>query len=168
MDLAALIRHTVATHHSCLREQQPILQGWLATLAEHHGARHPELHQVREEFETLANGLLQHIQKEEHILFPYIEALWNAYQTGQPSPASPFGTILNPIRMMEQEHRDAGDLVAELRLLTDGFHAPDDACTTYRACYAALARFEADLQRHVHFENDLLFPRAIALETKLS
>jgi len=166
MDLSALVR-IVATHHRYLRERQPILQGWLATLAERHGANHPEFHQVRAAFETLSVALLRHMDKEENILFPYVEALWHAREHGRPSPANPFGTIVNPIRMMEQEHREAEDLLARLRLLTDGYQPPKDGCTTCRACYAELARFDADLHQHVHLENDVLFPRAMALENEI-
>ena len=107
------------------------------------------------------------MEKEENILFPYIEALWTASESGERPPASPFGTVLNPIRAMEQEHRNAGDLLARLRIATDGYQPPADGCTTYGVCFAELARFEADLHQHVHLENYVLFPRAVALENSL-
>jgi len=66
--------------------------------------------------------------------------------------------------MMEREHRDAADYLMAIRLLTHGYAAPEDGCTTYRVCMAELDRFECDLHRHVHLENNVLFPRAIALE----
>ena len=166
-DLPALIRHIVGTHHQYARAQQPILQSWLVRLAERHGARHPELHQVRAAFDALSNELLRHMDKEENILFPYIEALWIARESGFKSPPNPFGTILNPIRAMEHEHREAGDLVARLRMLTNGYQPPDDDDMSFGTCYAELARFEADLHQHVHLENDVLFPRAIALESEM-
>ena len=166
-NLTSLVRHIVTTHHWYVREHQPILQGWLAKLAGRHGARHPELHEAYAVFGELSNELLQHMTKEENILFPYIEALWTARELGQPAPASPFGTILNPIRAMEEEHRDAGNLLARLRMLTNGYEPPTDGCTTYRVCFAELARFEADLHQHVHLENYVLFPQAIALEGAL-
>jgi regulator of cell morphogenesis and NO signaling len=82
-------------------------------------------------------------------------------------PESPLGAIANPIRTMEEEHREAGDLMARLRDLTNGYEPPADGCTTYRVCFAELARFEADLHQHVHLENHVLFPRAVALEDAL-
>lgn len=162
--LPDLINHIVLDHHRYVREHQPILQGWLDKLATKHGGRHPELHEIRAVFVALSSELLQHMAKEENILFPYIEQLWSAREAGRTPPASPFGTIANPIRSMEHEHQDAGELLSRLRTLTDGYQPPSDGCTTYRVCFAELARFEADLHQHVHLENHVLFPRAMSLE----
>jgi regulator of cell morphogenesis and NO signaling len=165
-DLAGLVRHIVTRHHRYVREHQPVLQALLDKLVNRHGERHKELAEVRAVFESLAEEMLQHMNKEENILFPYIETLART-SAGQPRPFSPFGTILNPIRAMEQEHLEAGDLLARLRLLTDGYQAPADGCMSYRLCFEGLARFEADLHQHVHLENYVLFPRAIAMEGAL-
>jgi regulator of cell morphogenesis and NO signaling len=165
--VSAIIAQIVQMHHRYVREHVPVLQAWLEKLVARHGARHPELIDVRAAFEAIAHDLMHHMTKEEQIVFPVVEALWAARENGQPRPASPFGTILNPIRALEQEHRAAGDLLSRLRLLTCGYQPPSDACTTYRACYAELARFEANLHQHVHLENNVLFPRAIALEGEL-
>ena len=83
-------------------------------------------------------------------------------------PGSPFGTILHPIRVMEADHREAGDLLAQLRSLTSNFTPPDDACATYRSSYEELKRFENDLHRHIHLENNVLFPAALEMEAQLS
>jgi regulator of cell morphogenesis and NO signaling len=165
-DLPGLIRHIVTSHHRYVREHQPVLQALLDKLVNRHGAGHPELIEVREVFGALSEEMLQHMTKEENILFPFIETLC-ATSAGQPRPVSPFGTILNPIRAMEQEHNEAGDLLARLRRLTGGYQPPADACTSYRLCFDELARFEADLHQHVHLENYVLFPRAIAMEGAL-
>ena len=163
-DLTDLIRHIVTTHHRYVREHLPVLQGWIDKLEARHGGRHPELHEIRSEFEALSAGLLQHMLKEENILFPFIESLWVSRSVGGTRPGTPFGTLLNPIRVMEEEHQEAGAHLARLRSLTDSYQAPADGCTTYRVCFAELARFEADLHQHVHLENHVLFPRALALE----
>ena len=165
-DLPGLNRHVVTTHHRYVREHQPVLQALLDKLVKRHGAGHPELIEVREVFASLSEEMLQHMNKEENILFPFIETL-SATSAGQPRPYSPFGTILNPIRAMEQEHLEAGDLLARLRRLTNGYQPPADGCMSYRLCFDGLAKFEADLHQHVHLENYVLFPRAIALETSL-
>lgn len=166
-DLSSLIGHIVGQHHRYVREHQPILAGWLDKLVTRHGATHPELIEIREVFETLSRELLQHMAKEENILFPYIERLSSATPNGpRASLRSPFGTILNPIRAMEQEHYAADNLLARLRALTGGYQPPEDGCTTYRVCFEGLARFEADLRQHVHLENDVLFPGALALEDR--
>lgn len=165
-DLPGLIHHIVARHHRYVRENQPVLQALLDKLVKRHGAGHPELFEVREVFDALSEEMLQHMNKEENILFPYIETLAGT-SAGQPRPFSPFGTILNPIRAMEQEHLEAGDLLARLRRLTGGYQPPADVCMSYRLCFEGLARFEADLHQHVHLENYVLFPRAIEMEGAL-
>jgi regulator of cell morphogenesis and NO signaling len=165
-DLPGLIRHIVSRHHRYVREHQPVLQALLDKLVKRHGAGHPELFEVRAVFDSLSEEMLQHMSKEENILFPFIETL-AATSAGQPRPVSPFGTILNPIRAMEQEHLEAGDLLARLRTLTGGYQPPEDACMSYRLCFEGLAQFESDLHQHVYLENYVLFPRAIAMEGAL-
>lgn len=163
-DLSELMRHIVTRHHRYVREHQPIIQGWLDKLAAKHGGRHPELHEIRAEFEVMSKGLLQHMLKEENIVFPFIEMLWASRVTDGSRPGTPFGTMLNPIRVMEAEHQEAGAHLTKIRALSNGYETPSDGCTTYRVCFAELARFEADLHQHVHLENHVLFPRALALE----
>jgi regulator of cell morphogenesis and NO signaling len=116
---------------------------------------------------VLAKEMVQHMDKEENILFPFIESLCQTSATAQARPGSPFGTILNPIRAMEHEHLAAGTMLARIRTLTGGFQPPADGCMSYRLCFQALAEFESDLHKHVHLENYVLFPRAVAMETTL-
>ena len=94
--------------------------------------------------------------KEEHVLFPYIRELATR-SNGRPY-TSPFG--------MEREHREASGELRLIRELTGGYAPPADGCTTYRVCFTELAQFERDLHRHVHLENNVLFPKAIALEQR--
>jgi len=159
--LPLLVDHIVSTHHAYVRVALPEIAHHLSTLVNVHGERHPELFRVSAAFDVLRHELQQHMMKEERVLFPYICEIALA---GGPTHASPFGTIENPIRMMEREHRDAGDELHLIRELTNGFTAPPDGCATYRAAFAELARFERDLHRHVHLENNILFPAAVALE----
>jgi regulator of cell morphogenesis and NO signaling len=167
-DLRVVLDRIVNRHHAYVREITPVVSGWLDKLVGHHGGRHPELGEVREIFARLATAMLTHMEKEEHILFPYIDGLARAAKAGGRASPSPFGTILNPIRVMENDHEDAGAELTRLRALTGGYTPPADACTTYRLCYRELARFEADLHRHVHLENHVLFPRAADLERWLT
>jgi regulator of cell morphogenesis and NO signaling len=158
-----LIDHIVSTHHSYVRSSVPVIRQYLAKLVDVHGHRHPELAQVAARFDTIAHELSQHLLKEEQVLFPYVREL--GARTGTCLRGfNPFGTVKNPIRMMEREHRDAADELQAIRDLTLGYVAPDDGCTTYRVCMAELERFERDLHQHVHLENNVLFPMAIALE----
>jgi len=161
-----LIGYIVSTHHAYVRMALPAIARDLAKLEEAHRARHPDLSRVAAYFDQMRRDLEQHLLKEEQVLFPYIRdlATWDATQA---HPRSPFGTVENPIRMMEREHRDAADALRMIRELTNGFTAPPDGCTTYAACMAELARFERDLHRHVHLENNVLFPKAVELEANL-
>ena len=166
-DLRDLIHHIVTRHHRYVREHQPVIEALLDKLSNRHGDRHPELHEVRAVFGVLAKEMVQHMDKEENILFPFIESLCQTSATAQARPGSPFGTILNPIRAMEHEHLAAGTMLARIRTLTGGFQPPADGCMSYRLCFQELADFESDLHKHVHLENYVLFPRAAALETTL-
>jgi len=157
-----LIDHIVTTHHTYIRSALPVISRYLAKLVDVHSTLHPELGRIATSFDQVGRDLLQHLMKEEHVLFPYIREL--AATTDGRAPASPFGTVENPIRMMEREHRDAGDELRLIRELTNGYAVPSDGCTTYRVCFEELALFERDLHRHVHLENNVLFPKAVALE----
>lgn len=159
-----LVDYIVRVHHRYLRDNLPLLRDYTVKIARVHGARHPELKIVEKQVALLAEDLLEHLAKEENILFPYIKALCAA-QTGRvTAPSPPFGSAQNPIHLMEQEHDYAGSLLDNLRLLTHGFEVPDDACTTYRVAFAKLRELDADLRWHVHLENNILFPKALLLE----
>jgi regulator of cell morphogenesis and NO signaling len=147
-----------------VRSTLPLIARYLVKLVEAHGERHPALAEVRVAFARLSRDLEQHMIKEEQVLFPYICELAAREPSCGRSP-SPFGTVENPILMMEREHRAAADDLRTIRELTAGYSAPADGCTTYAVCLAELARFEMDLHRHVHLENNVLFPAAIALES---
>jgi regulator of cell morphogenesis and NO signaling len=161
--LDRLIDRIVSTHHAYVRSSMPRIRQYLAKLAEVHGARHPELLRAAACFDTITRDLGQHMVKEEQVLFPYICELAATAVSGRHVP-SPFGTVENPIRMMEREHREAADELLLIRELTHGYTVPDDGCTTYRVCMHELQAFERDLHRHVHLENNVLFPKAVALE----
>jgi regulator of cell morphogenesis and NO signaling len=161
--IARLVDHIVAKHHTYVRTAMPLIRRFLARLVEAHGARHPELHRVAACFNLLCTDLEQHLFKEEMILFPYAKELALGANNGRHVP-SPFGTVENPIRMMEREHRDAAEALRTIGELTDSFTPPQDGCTTYAVCMEELKRFEQDLHRHVHLENNVLFPKAIAIE----
>ena len=104
--------------------------------------------------------------KEERVLFPFAEQMEEAAANHRPAIAAPFGSFQNPIRMMEHEHDSAGRALTEIRRLTGNFTLPGHACDTYRALYAGLQEMERDLHQHIHLENNILFPRALALEAR--
>jgi regulator of cell morphogenesis and NO signaling len=163
-DIARLVEHIVTQHHAYVRQVQPAIAAWLDKLVSRHGSRHPELLDTRQIFDALSTELLVHMRKEEDVLFPYMEALEQAQASRQTFGPPPFRTVQNPIAAMEHDHEEAGALLERLRASCHDYQPPADGCTTYRLCYMELERFEADLHRHVHLENNLLFPRAIAIE----
>ena len=159
MTLSALADHIEQTHHDYLKEELPALVEKAERVAYKHGWRDPRLAAVAETMRALAEEMVGHMAKEEQILFPLVREL---EQTGPGSGHG--GSIANPIRPMEREHDGAGAAVARLRELTDGFTPTADACNTHRAMLAGFARLETDLHEHVHKENNVLFPRAWALQ----
>jgi len=166
-DTAFLIDYIVHNHHRYVREAIPIILGHTRKVATVHGGRHPETIRVAEGFAQTARDLEMHMRKEEEVLFPHIKRLVQAEREGERIGLPPFGSVRNPIRMMEAEHVVAGDEMAEIRSLTNGYTPPADACMTYRVSYQELEQFEDDLHRHVHLENNILFPKAVELELRL-
>ena len=125
-----------------------------------HGARHPELAEVGRLCASLREDLEPHMAKEERVLFPMVRELASAVSP----PSFHCGSVANPISMMMREHEQTGSILEALRSQTDGYHAPDDACASYRALYEALDALEADTHLHIHKENNVLFPAVLELE----
>lgn len=166
--LAFLADFIVATHHAYLRKTLPDIMAYANKVARVHGNHHPELIRVNELVEAINEELTPHMMKEEQILFPFIKELSNAKEKNHPASASHFGTVQNPIRMMEMEHETVGEVLAELRRVTNGYAMPPDACASYSLLYRMLPEFEDDLHTHIHLENNILFPKAVELEKELS
>jgi regulator of cell morphogenesis and NO signaling len=164
--LADLIGHITSTHHVFVREECPRIEALAAKVVSVHGKNHPELLQVQELFSALAEELRVHLMKEEQVLFPYVSRMEESVLSGEPVPPAMFGTVVNPVRMMMQEHDGAGDVLRSLRTVTKDYTLPEDACISYRTLYQALQGFEADLHQHIHLENNILFPRAVAMEAR--
>jgi len=147
-----------------VRSECPRIEALAAKVVGVHGNNHPELLTVQELFATLSDELAVHLMKEEQILFPHILRMEESLLEGEPAPPAMFGTVMNPIRMMMQEHDGAGGALRALRKVTSDYKVPDDACISYRTLYDALQEFEKDLHQHIHLENNVLFPRASAME----
>ena len=162
--LAELISHIVRTHHAYVRAQIPEIEHLLDKVHSKHGENHPELTLIHRTFHALGQELAMHLMKEENILFPYIARMEESVLQREPILPPPFGTVANPVRMMEHEHDDAGAAIRTLHEASEGYTPPPDACTSFRALYTALANFEKDLHQHIHLENNVLFPRAMEME----
>jgi len=166
--LAELTKHIRERHHQYVRDSIPRLRTLLAKILEKHGSIHPELGEIERLFSEVAREMLMHMQKEEQILFPFIDALARA-SNGNGTIETPFfQTVKNPIHSMMKEHDSAGELMRQIRSASNGYKAPGDSCTSYQAAYQSLEEFEEDLHLHVHLENNILFPRAVELETAVT
>ena len=166
--LSDLIQHILEIHHAYLKEQLPRLAQIIEKVVAAHGEKHGEsLLPLQTVFRELKDELESHMWKEEIVLFPLIRNLEEAGSAGGPLPPAHCGSINNPIRVMEHEHEAAGRALSGMRSLTRNYTLPEDACNTYRVLYYELPQLEADLHRHIHLENNILFPRAARLEASL-
>lgn len=166
--LTRLIQYIVRTHHQTVRQELPRFAELSQRIATKHGEKAPHFKAVATRIEQLRAEMFAHLEKEEQILFPYIVRLEEAAEDGSGVPYGCFRSVAQPVSMMMREHDSAEAIVAEIRSLTNGFEPPKWACPRNIAFHASLAAFESDLRQHVHLENDLLFPRAIALEAELN
>ncbi len=164
--LADLVAHIKNTHHKYTRDEIARVGPLLAKVCSVHGKNHPELDNMRAVFHGLSQELTMHMMKEELMLFPYIVRMEEAVIQKQPILPPPFGSVQNPVAMMEHEHDDAGEALRALREMTSDYTAPPDACISYQTLYRTLAEFEGDMHQHIHLENNILFPRSVAMESK--
>lgn len=166
--LSVLMNYIVDAHHGYVRRESPRISGLLAKVIGRHGYAHPEVGQIAQQFTALNQELSTHMMKEEIVLFPYVTKLEAHQVDGGPLPSACFDSVSHPIANMLADHDDAGAVLARMRELSDGYTPPEDACPTFRGLYQALVEFERDLHQHVHLENNILFPRAVALENVLA
>ncbi len=166
--LADLAAHIVETHHAYVTRELPRLNALAGKVVNRHGDTRLELPAIQAKLAELGEELITHQGKEEVVLFPYIGKLEQYVSGSGKKPRDCFGTIAHPIAMMTKDHDVAGNLMAEIRDLGQDYTPPEGACPTFRAFYQGLREFEQDLHRHIHLENNILFPRALELEEESS
>jgi regulator of cell morphogenesis and NO signaling len=164
--LDLLAEYIEKVHHSYVRERTPTIQQFLAKVYQVHGKNHPELFEIYQQFIASSQDLAAHMKKEEMILFPFIKSLADAVGKGNIVSKPHFGTIENPISMMKEEHDIEGERFKMIATLANNYVIPDDACNTYRVVMKMLQDFESNLHHHIHLENNILFPKAIKLESQ--
>lgn len=163
--LSALIRHIQQRYHAHLRTELPRLDGMLDKVVSKHAAHLPDvLLPLQHTYKALVEELLEHMVKEDQVLFPLIEAL----EQGTASPGEAAARLDAPISVLIEEHQAAGAALAAIRQMTRGFSPPEWACPTFRGLYFGLAQLETDMHLHVHLENHILFPRAATLARRRS
>lgn len=166
-DLNFLCDYIVNTHHKYVVKAMPLIFEYTQKVERAHGGTHPEVVEIAGLFTKIMDEFNLHMLKEEQILFPYIKNLATAKEKEIDPESPPFGTVQNPIDMMELEHENVGEMMNVIRQLSNNYTPPVGACATYKIAYAKLNEFENDLHQHIHIENNILFPRAVALENEL-
>jgi len=154
-------------HHRYVEKAIPELLAYLDKVKAAHGLNHPEVHEIATHFKQSAAALSQHMKKEELLLFPFIRKMVEAQNRGQKLQVAQFGSVQNPAGMMMQDHEDEGERFRKIAELSNNYHTPADACNTFKVTYALLEAFQDDLHRHIHLENNILFPKAIEMETSI-
>ena len=167
-NLDFLADYIVNTHHSYVKKNLPDIKVYAEKVMRVHGNRHAELLPIYQLVEEVYTEMMAHMVKEERVLFTYIKDLVAAEKNKQPMQAAHFGTVQNPINMMEMEHEMVGKNLAEIRELTNNYTLPEDACAIYSLLNRMLDEFEEDLHLHVHLENNILFPKALEIEKQVN
>ena len=155
--LIDLVIHIMEKHHDYLREELPRLSAIIHKVATKHGGIHPELIELRETFEGFKIAILDHLEKEETILFPAIEYI----AKDKKSPTFEEGNIKSCLSSLDSEHVEAGAALEKMSKLTNEYNPPAGACTSYLVMLSGLAFLEKDVHEHVHRENQILFPRVL-------
>ena len=151
--LSQLVNHIINKHHLYLQQEMPLISELITKILRVHGANHSELRKIHNLFHVLKLELDQHLIKEEEILFPLIKEY-------EKNPSSQLlANVQKQIDTIENEHEQAGDIIKELRQITNDYTLPADACTSYRLAYQKLEEMESDLFQHIHLENNILHPR---------
>lgn len=153
-----LIDYVVNTHHAYLQNELPKISELTTKILRVHGLNHEELAKVHKLFHSLKTELEQHLIKEETIEFPLIKE----YEKTKSEDS--LNRAIKVVEELEQEHEGAGDILKELRKITNDYSVPEDGCNSYRLTYVKLEELEGDLFQHIHLENNILFPRLLALK----
>jgi len=158
--LTRLIDHIKAVHHAYLRANTAQTAAYARKIADVHGEHHPELARIAGAFDAMATELTTHLEEEEAVVFPAIKRAEAAGRAASAPGTQDAETIARGVEALVREHEQVGAALRDIRDLAMGFGLPGDACATYALTYQRLQAFEADLHKHVHLENNILFPRA--------
>lgn len=160
-ELPFLADYIINTHHAYLKENVESIAAYTGKIAEVHGNRHPELIRINEMFAKIATDLMAHLEEEETVLFPAVRSIDSARKTRNETDPKETAVITASLERLNREHEEVGEAIHEIRKLANDFQVPEDACTTYALTYRKLKEFEDDLHKHVHLENNILFPKAV-------
>lgn len=162
-----LVDYIEKKHHRYVETKISEIKPYLNKIVRVHGAEHPELNEVEALFLDSAGELTKHMKKEELVLFPFVKKMVTTKDNGGELDIPHFKKVENPVEMMKEDHDNEGVRFRKIAELTQNYEPPSDACNTYTVTLALLKEFEADLHLHIHLENNILFPKALALEDEL-
>ena len=167
-DLDFLTDYIINVHHRYLRKALPEAREYLRHFAEGHRKKFPYLTDLQKTFNDLAEEMLPHLSQEEEIIFPYIRQIVHVYHSKESYAALLVRTLRKPVEnVMHHEHTTVNRILNELRQLTDHYTPPEVACINHKVTFSKLAEIDTDLVQHMHLENNILFPRGIAMEKEL-
>ena len=158
-ELPFLVDFIVNTHHAYLHENMGQIAGYARKIAEVHGPNHPEVLEIAEIFSKIVTDLKDHLQYEEEVFFPAIKRCDAAGKSHAVPDTMDLESIRAGLEKLQQEHEEVGDAIHRIRHLAKDYDIPADACNTFRLTYQKLKEFEDDLHKHVHLENNILFPK---------
>lgn len=167
-DLDVLADYVEQTHHTYVAEKTQVLLPLLNKISKVHGEKHPELFDITQLFIESSHELAAHMKKEELILFPFIRKMATAKRNNQPLKKPHFGTVDNPIEFMMHEHDQEGERFRKIAELSNQYIPPTDGCISYQTAFKMLEDFEKDLHKHIHLENNILFPNAQLMEKQFN
>ncbi len=162
-ELPFLADYIVNTHHVYLKENDGHIAAYARKIAEVHGAHHPEVIEIAAIFDKINNDMVAHLREEEEVFFPAVKRVHAARKAGNEPTAEDVATIRTSLAKLGSEHEEIGDAIHTIRHLSKEYAIPDDVCNTFLVTYQKLKEFEDDLHKHVHLENNILFPKAAEL-----
>ena len=162
-ELPFLADYIVNTHHAWLKENDPLTVAYARKIAQVHGSHHPEVIEIATLFEKIATAMVAHLREEEEVFFPAVKRAADAQKAGQVPVMHDRDVIKASLIKLSHEHEDIGEAIHEIRHLTKDYAIPADVCNTFVVTYQKLQEFEDDLHKHVHLENNILFPKAAQL-----
>jgi regulator of cell morphogenesis and NO signaling len=165
-NLGFLVDFIVNNHHGYIRKNLPELRAYAKKVAQVHGAHHPELLTIKQRVEEINDALLDHLEEEERVLFPHVKSLASGQSQQDPNKNQDVKKLKDLTGDLEKEHAFIGEAFARIRTLSKNYQVPDDGCSSYQLLYKMLPDFEDDLHQHIHLENNILFPRAIKIESE--
>lgn len=162
-ELPFLADYIVNTHHVWLKDNDPTITAYTRKIAQVHGAHHPEVIEIATLFEKIETDMDAHLREEEEVFFPAVKRAATAQKAGQMPAPEDRETIKKSLEQLRREHEEVGDAIHKIRHLANDYAIPADVCNTFMVTYQKLQEFEEDLHKHVHLENNILFPKAARL-----